>query len=244
MTKSSCCRSRRTTRSTSSTSSWSSARARRASTRSAKRRSSRVSSPRRSKCSTPWRSDMGSEPGREPPASESERLFAEALESLVGGVDSPVRAFRSVGGTPRFMVSGKGSSLWDVDGQQYLDFCMSWGALLLGRANPAVVRAVRRAAGHGTSFGTATESEVRLAQAVKNRFRSIDLLRFVSSGTEATMSAVRVARGFTGRDKIVTFEGAYHGHADALLVKAGSGLAASLPGSAAVSANALPDTLW
>ena len=187
---------------------------------------------------------MGSEPGREPPASESERLFAEALESLVGGVDSPVRAFRSVGGTPRFMVSGKGSSLWDVDGQQYLDFCMSWGALLLGHANPAVVRAVRSAAGHGTSFGTATESEVRLAQAVKNRFRSIDLLRFVSSGTEATMSAVRVARGFTGRDKIVTFEGAYHGHADGLLVKAGSGLAAAgLPGSAGVPKNAVQDTL-
>ena len=186
---------------------------------------------------------MGSEPGREPPASESERLFAEALESLVGGVDSPVRAFRSVGGTPRFMVRGKGPSLWDADGRQYLDFCMSWGALLLGHASPAVVRAVRSAAGRGTSFGTATEPEVRLAQAVKNRFRSIDLLRFVSSGTEATMSAVRVARGFTGRDEIVTFEGAYHGHADALLVKAGSGLAASLPGSAGVPENAVRDTL-
>jgi len=187
---------------------------------------------------------MGSEPGEAPPASESERLFAEALESLAGGVDSPVRAFRSVGGTPRFMVRGKGPSLWDADGRQYLDFCMSWGALLLGHANPAVVRAVRSAAGRGTSFGTATEPEVRLAQAVKHRFRSIDLLRFVSSGTEATMSAVRVARGFTGRDEIVTFEGAYHGHADALLVKAGSGLAvASLPGSAGVPENAVRDTL-
>src|SRR2546422_4537068 len=187
---------------------------------------------------------MGSEPGREPPASESERLFAEALESLVGGVDSPVRAFRSVGGTPRFMVRGKGPSLWDADGRQYLDFCMSWGALLLGHANPAVVRAVRSAAGRGTSSGPATESEVRLAEAVKRRSPSIDLLRFVISGTEATMSAVRVARGFTGRDEIVTFEGAYHGHADALLVKAGSGLAAaSLPGSAGVRETAVRDTL-
>src|SRR2546422_5843952 len=121
---------------------------------------------------------------------------------------------------------------------------MSWGPLLLGHANPAVVRAVRSAAGRGMSFGTATESEVRLAEAVKRRFPSIDLLRFVSSGTEATMSAVRVARGFTGRDEIVTFEGAYHGHADALLVKAGSGLAAaSLPGSAGVPENAVKDTL-
>src|SRR3989449_8612149 len=146
---------------------------------------------------------MGSEPGEAPPASESERLFAEALESLAGGVDSPVRAFRSVGGTPRFMVRGKGPSLWDADGRQYLDFCMSWGALLLGHANPAVVRAVRSAAGRGMSFGTATESEVRLAEAVKRRFPSIDLLRFVSSRTEATMSARRVARGFTGRGEIV-----------------------------------------
>ncbi|OLD08854.1 MAG: glutamate-1-semialdehyde-2,1-aminomutase [Firmicutes bacterium 13_1_40CM_3_65_11] len=174
---------------------------------------------------------MGSEPGGALRAPESERLFSEALESLAGGVDSPVRAFRSVGGTPRFMVSGKGAYLRDADERQYLDFCMSWGALLLGHANPAVVRAVRSAAGRGMSFGTATESEVRLAEAVKRRFPSIDLLRFVSSGTEATMSAVRV-------------EGAYHGHADALLVKAGSGLAAaSLPGSAGVPENAVKDTL-
>jgi glutamate-1-semialdehyde 2,1-aminomutase len=166
------------------------------------------------------------------------------LESLVGGVDSPVRAFRAVGGTPRFVTHGKGAYLWDADGRRYLDFCMSWGALLLGHANSAVVRAVRSAAGRGMSFGTATESEVRLAEAVKRRFPSVDLLRFVSSGTEATMSAVRVARGFTGRDEIVTFEGAYHGHADALLVKAGSGLAAaSLPGSAGVPENAVKDTL-
>ncbi len=187
---------------------------------------------------------MGSQDADAPIAPESERLFGRAQESLVGGVDSPVRAFRSVGGTPRFVVSGKGAYLWDADGRRYLDFCMSWGALILGHANPAVVRAVRSAAGRGMSFGAATESEVRLAEEVKRRFRSIDLLRFVSSGTEATMSAVRVARGFTGRDKIVTFEGAYHGHADALLVKAGSGLAAaSLPGSAGVPDNAVRDTL-
>ncbi len=187
---------------------------------------------------------MGSEDAGAPIAPESERLFERAQESLAGGVDSPVRAFRSVGGTPRFVVSGKGAYLWDADERRYLDFCMSWGALLLGHANPAVVRAVRSAAGRGMSFGAATESEVQLAEEVKRRFRSIDLLRFVSSGTEATMSAVRVARGFTGRDKIVTFEGAYHGHADALLVKAGSGLAAaSLPGSAGVPENAVRDTL-
>ena len=187
---------------------------------------------------------MGSEAARLPRAPESERLFGRAQESLVGGVDSPVRAFRSVGGTPRFMVSGRGAYISDADGRRYLDFCMSWGALLLGHANPAVVRAVRGAAGRGMSFGTATEPEVLLAEAVKRRLRSIDLLRFVNSGTEATMSAIRVARGFTGRDKIITFEGAYHGHADPLLVKAGSGLAAaSLPGSAGVPDNAVRDTV-
>jgi len=177
-------------------------------------------------------------------APESERLFVRAQESLVGGVDSPVRSFQSVGGIPRFIVRGNGATLWDADGRRYLDLCMSWGALILGHANLSVVRAVRTAAGRGMSFGAATESEVRLAEQVKRRFPSIDLLRFVSSGTEATMSAVRVARGFTDRDKIVMFEGAYHGHSDALLVKAGSGVAAaSLPGSAGVPDNAVRDTL-
>lgn len=187
---------------------------------------------------------MGFEAARGPRAPKSERLFERAQQSLVGGVDSPVRAFRSVGGTPRFLVRGKGAYVWDADGRRYLDFCMSWGALLLGHANPAVVRSVRSAAGRGMSFGAATEAEVRLAEDVKRRFRSIDLLRFVNSGTEATMSAVRVARGSTGRDKIVTFEGAYHGHADALLVKAGSGVAAAgLPGSAGVPESVVRDTL-
>ena len=179
-----------------------------------------------------------------PRASRSERLYARAQGSLVGGVNSPVRAFRHVGGTPRFLVRGKGAHVWDVDRQRYIDYCMSWGALLLGHADPAVVRAVRSAAGKGTSFGAATEAEVRLAEEVKRRFPSIDLLRFVNSGTEATMSAIRVARGFTGRDKILTFEGAYHGHADSLLAKAGSGVAAAgLPGSAGVPPGAVQDTL-
>ncbi len=123
---------------------------------------------------------MGSDTVGRPRAPKSEALFRRAQKSLVGGVDSPVRAFRSVGGTPRFLVRGKGAHVWDADGRRYLDYCMSWGALLLGHANPAVVRAVRNAADRGTSFGTATEAEVRLAEEVKRRFRSIDLLRFVN----------------------------------------------------------------
>ena len=187
---------------------------------------------------------MVSEAAGVPRAPKSEKLFARAQESLVGGVDSPVRAFRSVGGTPRFIASGKGAYLKDADGRRYLDYCMSWGALILGHADPAVVRSVRTATAKGTSFGTATEAEVRLAEEVKRFFPSIDLLRFVNSGTEATMSVVRLARGFTGRDKIVTFEGEYHGHADSLLVRAGSGVAAAgLPGSAGVPASAVQDTL-
>lgn len=187
---------------------------------------------------------MGDADAKAPPAPRSERLFARAQESLVGGVDSPVRAFRSVGGTPRFIAEGRGAYLRDVDGQRYIDYCLSWGALILGHADPGVVRAVRAAAGKGTSFGAATEAEVRLAEEVKRRVPSMDLLRFVNSGTEATMSAIRVARGFTGRDKLLTFEGEYHGHADALLAKAGSGVAAAgLPGSAGVPPAAVQDTL-
>ncbi len=177
-------------------------------------------------------------------APRSERLFARARRSLVGGVDSPVRAFRAVGGSPRFIVRGRGAWLEDADGRRYLDYCGSWGALLLGHAHPAVVRAVREAATRGTSFGAATEAEVDLAEAVKRVLPSIDLLRFVSSGTEATMSAVRAARGFTVRDRILTFEGGYHGHADAFLAKAGSGLAAAgLPASDGVPWGATRDTL-
>lgn len=178
-----------------------------------------------------------------PRAPRSEKLFARARESLVGGVDSPVRAFASVGGTPRFIVRGEGSRLTDADGVEYLDYCGSWGALLLGHAHPDVVRAVCRAADRGTSFGTATEPEVRLAERVKELVPSIDLLRFVNSGTEATMSAVRAARGFTHRNGVLLFEGGYHGHADQFLAKAGSGVAAGgLPGSAGVPPGMVADT--
>jgi len=168
-------------------------------------------------------------------APRSERLFARAQRSLVGGVNSPVRAFRAVGGAPRFIVRGRGPWLQDADGRRYVDYCGSWGALLLGHAHPGVVQSIQRAAARGTSFGAATEAEVLLAEAVKRSFPSIELLRFVNSGTEATMSAVRAARGFTERERIVTFEGGYHGHADAFLAKAGSGMAAAgLPASKGV----------
>ncbi|MGQ0798260.1 MAG: glutamate-1-semialdehyde 2,1-aminomutase [Methanobacteriota archaeon] len=179
-----------------------------------------------------------------PKAPRSERLFARAQRSLAGGVDSPVRAFREVGGTPRFIVSGLGPRMRDADGRTYLDYCLSWGALLLGHALPAVVEAVRAAVTDGTSFGAATEAEVELAEGVRRLVPSVELLRFVTSGTESTMSALRVARGATGRDKIVKFEGCYHGHVDALLARAGSGVAAAgLPGSAGVPRGTVRDTL-
>ena len=179
-----------------------------------------------------------------PRAPRSEKLFARAQKSLVGGVDSPVRAFRQVGGTPRFIVRGRGPFLIDADGRQYLDYCQSWGALLLGHAEPGVVKAVRQAAALGMSFGAATESEVRLAEAVRKLVPCLDRLRFVFSGTVATMSAAGTARGFTERRKIVVFEGAYHGHADEFLVKAGSGVAAAgLPASAGVPPSLVADTV-
>jgi len=179
-----------------------------------------------------------------PRAPRSERLFARAQRSLVGGVDSPVRAFHAVGGTPRFIVSGRGPWIRDADGRRYLDYCGSWGALLLGHGHPAIVGAVCAAAGRGTSFGAATEAEVELAEAVRRLVPSMELLRFVNSGTEATMSALRAARGFTGRDKVVMFGGCYHGHADAFLARAGSGVAAAgLPGSAGVPKGTVRDTL-
>ena len=179
-----------------------------------------------------------------PRAPRSERLFARAQRSLVGGVNSPVRAFHAVGGTPRFIVSGRGPWIRDADGRRYLDYCGSWGALLLGHGHPAIVGAVCAAAGRGTSFGAATEAEVELAEAVRRLVPSMELLRFVNSGTEATMSALRAARGFTGRDKVVMFGGCYHGHADAFLARAGSGVAAAgLPGSAGVPKGTVRDTL-
>jgi glutamate-1-semialdehyde 2,1-aminomutase len=154
----------------------------------------------------------------------SRELFAEAQGLLPGGVDSPVRAFRAVGDVPRFIQRALGARMWDADGNELLDYVGSWGPLILGHAHPVVVAAIQAAAERGTSFGAPTALENQLARLVIDAFPSIDRVRFVSSGTEATMSAIRLARGFTGRDKIVKFDGCYHGHADGLLVKAGSGL--------------------
>jgi glutamate-1-semialdehyde 2,1-aminomutase len=174
----------------------------------------------------------------------SEKLWQEALRYFPGGVNSPVRAFRGVGGTPFFTQRAKGSRLWDVDGNEYIDYVCSWGPMILGHAHPKVIRAVQETARDGTSFGTPNPREVRLAQLVCEAFPSIQKVRFVNSGTEATMSAIRLARGFTKRDKILKFEGCYHGHADALLVKAGSGGATfDVPDSAGVPADFARNTL-
>ncbi len=171
-------------------------------------------------------------------------LFKRALDLLPGGVDSPVRAFKSVGGNPLFMKSGKGSRITDEDGNEYIDHCMSWGPLIFGHADPHVIEAVRETALYGTSFGTPHRYEVELAELVISMVPSIEKVRFVSSGTEATMSAIRLARGFTGRDKIVKLDGCYHGHADFLLVAAGSGLATfGTPDSAGVTEGNAKDTL-
>jgi glutamate-1-semialdehyde 2,1-aminomutase len=174
----------------------------------------------------------------------SDRLFERARRVTPGGVNSPVRAFGSVGGTPRFIARGEGCHLYDADGNRYLDMVGSWGPLLLGSAHPAVVEALRRALPHGTSFGAPTEDEVRLAESILERVRGTDRVRFVNSGTEATMSAIRVARGVTGRDRLVKFEGNYHGHGDSLLVAAGSGaLTTGVPSSAGVPRGTAADTL-
>lgn len=154
----------------------------------------------------------------------NEALFERAQRTIPGGVNSPVRAFRSVGGTPRFIERAEGARVWDADGQVYLDYVGSWGPAIAGHAHPAIVEAVREAALRGLSFGAPTEGEVEMAEVICARLPSVEMVRLVSSGTEATMSAIRLARGFTGRDAIIKFEGCYHGHADSLLVKAGSGL--------------------
>jgi glutamate-1-semialdehyde 2,1-aminomutase len=165
----------------------------------------------------------------------SQELHARASRVIPGGVDSPVRAFKSVGGEPPYIVRGKGARIWDADGNDYLDYVGSWGPLILGHAFPSVVEAVEKANRDGASFGACTPREADLAEAVIDAFPSMDKVRFVSSGTEATMSAIRLARAFTGRKYIVKFEGCYHGHADSLLVKAGSGVATlGIPGSAGV----------
>ncbi|MDE2211022.1 MAG: glutamate-1-semialdehyde 2,1-aminomutase, partial [Betaproteobacteria bacterium] len=167
--------------------------------------------------------------------SRNEELFARAQRVIPAGVNSPVRAFRSVGGTPRFFTRGEGAWLWDADGRRYIDYVGSWGPAILGHAHPTVVEAVRATALQGLSFGAPTEIEIELAETLIRRLPSLDLVRLVSSGTEATMSALRLARGHTGRSKIVKFEGCYHGHGDSLLVKAGSGaLTFGQPSSAGV----------
>ncbi len=155
----------------------------------------------------------------------SEELFREAQRYLPGGVDSPVRAFKAVGGTPPFIVKGLGSKIYDVDGNQFIDYVCSWGPLILGHSHPQVVEALKKAVERGTSFGAPTELEITLAKMISTAMPSIQMLRFVNSGTEATMTALRLARAFTKRDTIVKFAGGYHGHADGLLVKAGSGVA-------------------
>lgn len=166
---------------------------------------------------------------------QSRKLQKRAEKMIPGGVNSPVRAFRAVGGDPPFIVRGEGSRMWDADGNEYIDYVGSWGPLILGHAAPIVVEAVLAAARNGTSFGASTPVEADLAAAVLDAFPSMEKVRFVSSGTEATMSAIRLARAFTKRKYIVKFEGCYHGHADALLVKAGSGVATlGIPGSAGV----------
>ena len=154
----------------------------------------------------------------------SSQLFEKAKNYFPGGVNSPVRAFRSVGGTPLFIDKGQGSHIWDADGNEYIDYCCSWGPLILGHANKKVLSAVEKTMHNGTSFGAPTRLENELAELILGNNPFIEKIRFVSSGTEAVMSAIRLARGFTGRNKILKFEGCYHGHSDSLLVKAGSGL--------------------
>src|SRR5690348_6597558 len=156
---------------------------------------------------------------------KSKEIFHRGEKSLVGGVNSPVRAFRSVGGEPLIVERGSGARLWDADGNEYIDYVCSWGALILGHAHPAIVAAIQDQATRGTSYGVTTELEVELAERIKRAIPAIEKIRFVSSGTEATMSAARLARGFTKRDFILKFEGCYHGHADSFLSEAGSGLA-------------------
>jgi len=164
-------------------------------------------------------------------------LFEEAKKLIPGGVNSPVRAFGSVGSSPFFISRAAGSNVWDADGNRYIDYVGSWGPMILGHAHPAVVDAIRRAAKRGTSYGAPTAAEVEMAGTITRAFPSMEQVRMVSSGTEAAMSAIRLARGYTGREKILKFEGCYHGHADSLLVKAGSGVATlGIPGSPGIPA--------
>ncbi|MBA4373317.1 MAG: glutamate-1-semialdehyde-2,1-aminomutase [Thermodesulfovibrio sp.] len=175
---------------------------------------------------------------------ESRRLFKKASKSIPGGVNSPVRAFRAVGGNPLFIDHAKGSRIYDADGNSYIDYVLSWGPMILGHAHSAVIKALKKAVDRGTSYGAPTALEIELAEQVLRIYPSMDKVRMVNSGTEATMSAIRVARGFTGRDKIIKFDGCYHGHADGLLVKAGSGAATfGLPDSPGVPKSYAKNTI-
>ncbi|MCH9039401.1 MAG: glutamate-1-semialdehyde 2,1-aminomutase, partial [Chloroflexi bacterium] len=174
----------------------------------------------------------------------SAELYASARKFIPGGVNSPARSWGGVGGDPIFLKKGSGSRVWDVDGNEYIDYVCSWGPLILGHAHPEVLAAIKAAADGGTSFGAPTEMETTIARMVVEGYPSMDMVRFVSSGTEATMSALRLARAFTGRPKIIKFQGGYHGHTDALLVAAGSGaMAHGVPDSAGVTESFARDTL-
>ncbi|WP_338454732.1 glutamate-1-semialdehyde 2,1-aminomutase [uncultured Alteromonas sp.] len=175
---------------------------------------------------------------------KSEVLFTRAQKTIPGGVNSPVRAFKAVGGTPRFITKADGPYMWDADGKQYIDYVQSWGPMVLGHNNPQIRQAVIDASEFGLSFGAPTEAEIIMAETVSKLVPSMEMVRMVNSGTEATMSAIRLSRGYTGRNKIVKFEGCYHGHADSLLVKAGSGaLTMGVPSSPGVPANVAEHTL-
>ena len=175
---------------------------------------------------------------------KSKTAFAEAKQHMPGGVNSPVRSFANVGGNPLFIARAEGSKIYDIDGNEYIDYVGSWGPMVVGHAHPQVVKALQEAAARGTSYGAPTLLETELAKLVQTVYPSIEVIRMVNSGTEATMSALRLARGYTGRDKIVKFIGCYHGHSDSLLVSAGSGMATfGVPSSPGVTKGTAADTI-